>query len=510
MQDNEITAQLPRPGRLAVDIDMNHVQTILETRPPEARGSIEDVLEAAWNDACSEYTDTPRGRGESLQGFGRPYIGSEHTLLHERLSGFDKASGHAPVFPILQSSGTGKTRTVVELSTYAPGILLCIRSRSEEGYYVPQFASLPEPDEPIRRFLASQVPVIDTSDVPTDRTTFKRHWEEWHYHLQVVALLSATVQVFQERFHGALESSRTSALESTDEKWLAIIEQLRHDFTNNIAWGYRVPAPGATLDPNDALRHGESSDEFILAYSRQDGRPRLIERIAVLAEEIAARAEHLRPHHDVFRLSDDDLFHHHVMRCLDPILTVIKGIKDDLAVNGFPENPSRYLHIALDHFDTFRHLLTPVVRIMNALADSPVRVLLVDTTVELASVMGPLTVNASDQTSSGKLSYCEPYLIMSNDIQLYGEQHRDLYAQFLDGAKVLTHEQCRDFMRFMGRPLWTDMVNCRSYRSSVTIAGVCLNNVSYRTNVISSQREEVIFALAAARLPLQVLGFQSQ
>jgi hypothetical protein len=139
-----------------------------------------------------------------------------------------------------------------------------------------------------------------------------------------------------------------------------------------------------------------------------------------------------------------------------------------------------------------------------------VRVLLVYTTVELASVMGPLTVNASDQTSSGKLNYCEPYLIMSNDIQLYGEQHRDLYAQFLNGAKVLTHEQSRDFMRFMGRPLWTDMVNSRSYRSFGTIAGVRLNNVSYRTNGISSQREEVIFALAAARLPLQVLGFESQ
>jgi hypothetical protein len=89
---------------------------------------------------CLQHIDSvkPLPYPEALAAdFSRPYIGSAAKELDRKIlqvmSSVTQAKSCAPVLPILQSSGTGKSRAVTELSSYAPGISLCIRPSSSDS-----------------------------------------------------------------------------------------------------------------------------------------------------------------------------------------------------------------------------------------------------------------------------------------------------------------------------------------------------------------------------------------
>lgn len=505
MDDKEINEHLLRFEPVAINITFHHVRSEFE-RSSEAKRKIEEVLQAAVLAVSAPALESSPDNNSVESDFNKAYIGSAHQTLHETLSRFDSNGGdYAAVFPILQSSGVGKSRTVVKLADHAPGILLCVRPPSRPN----QTDSMPGQDKPIYEFLTSEAPSVHSIilDYTAQRATQfpdrdTAHWIEWIHHLRVAALLTATVTVFRDRLHQAVEMLQTVQDPVT---WNGIVEVLRSDFTNEIVRGYRVPSPVQSSSWNNTSEtveasHGESSPQTSPSIRRS-----LIKQIAELAERSMVENEHLQPPPEHF-LQDDSAFRYSVMQKLQPLLNDIERFGADIAALPVEGPASRYFFIALDEFATVSHLLTPARRVMSALTATPLRLLLLDTNNELASVMGPDVIRASNRTSLGEKSLCEPHIVISHDIQLHGREQRGLYYRFLKGEETLTHEQCRHFIRYMGRPLWSDDV----YRvgATGTFAGINYRAVLRKMGCESGKEDGQILALAASRLPLHISGLQ--
>jgi hypothetical protein len=158
--------------------------------------TMEQLLEAAWQ----ERRDSTLPPLEALeQDFCEPYVGSGSLELHQELGrNFRKDDkAYASVIPILQSSGVGKTRTVTELSAYAPGFMLCLRRdptidpRNSRPSKNPIATSLPKRDAGVCDFLLSEN--FDVAPEDGAKLRLPVYKEEWFSHCRVAALLSASL-----------------------------------------------------------------------------------------------------------------------------------------------------------------------------------------------------------------------------------------------------------------------------------------------------------------------------
>jgi hypothetical protein len=448
MNDDSVRELLP-PIESGIEIHFGIVQTVLNN-PFEGERSIERILAAAWLAARSLEIEGSPATNVVEQDFNRTYVGTAHQVLHHTLSNFDShGDQYAAVFPILQSSGVGKTRTVVKLADHAPGILLCVRPPPRKS----ASSSMPRQDKPIYDFLTApemEIPFFLVelgSDDPAIREKIAARWREWHYHLRFASLLAATVAVFRNRLAQAV---------GPHASWQKIVEQLRHDFTDNIVTGYHAPSSVQSASSSDTSDTVELSPRQNTSNRYQSVREASIQRIATEAEEIRAENQEKWPKSKEFIAEDDVIFRSSLMSNLESVLNRIMEIQADIAAIPGEVSSSQYFYIALDEFNTVAHLLTPARRVMSALVATPLRLLLLDTNNQLASVMGPDVVQASDRTAFGEKVLCEPHLVISHDIQLFAAEQRDLYYRFLKGEESLSFADCRLFMRHMGRPLWSD------------------------------------------------------
>ena len=502
MNDDDVCELLPptETAAIKIEIDIGIVRTVLNT-PFEGERSIEQILEAAWTAAITTSfaaLGEPKQRLLPLEeDFSRPYVGSADQILHGVLSAFSKSkASYAAVFPILQSSGVGKTRTVVKLTDHAPGILLCIREPEAPNW----FSSLPEQDKPIYEFLKLPYPT-------TPKALAKKResrWIEWSKHLRFASLLAATVRLFQERFNETVKTLKISASRSNNSEWSRIIERLRSEFTDGIVAGYRSP----TSTPHTNPKLDEPSNMSETSNGASSSRASLIRRIATLAREFEAgsgKVGRIQPPAEVYFNAGEAHFRISVMQALEPL---VMSIKENLRETSASE-PSRYFHVALNEFDGFSDLLTPATRVMSLLTDSPLRLLLIGMNTKLAHVTRSTVVPSSFRMTTGEKRPCQPHLVISHDIQLIQEDTYKHYRAFLQGEKQLTHSEMLDLIRYMGRPLWNGKVY-QAGQGDSSVAGIGLSHVVRKMGCKPEADENEILALAMSRLPLHVVGLQGQ
>jgi hypothetical protein len=507
MNDDDVCELLPptETAAIKIEIDIGIVRTVLNT-PFEGERSIEQILEAAWTAAITTSfaaLGEPKQRLLPLEeDFSRPYVGSADQILDGVLSAFSKSkASYAAVFPILQSSGVGKTRTVVKLADHAPGILLCIREPEASNW----FSSLPEQDKPIYEFLKLPYPTMPTALDKTSRKEKRAsRWIEWSKHLRFASLLAATVRLFQERFNETVKTLKISAFKPNNYQWSRIVERLRSEFTDGIVAGYRSPTSTSHTNP----KLDESSNMSETPKVASPSRASLIKSIAMLAQEFEAgsgKFGYIEPPAEVYFNAGEAHFRISVMRALAPL---VMSIKENLEATSACE-PFRYFHVALDEFDSFSDLLTPAIRVMSLLTDSPLRLLLIGMNTKLAHVTRSTVVPSSFRMTTGERRPCQPHLVISHDIQLIQEDTYKHYRAFLQGEKQLTHSEMLDLIRYMGRPLWNGKVY-QAGQGDSSVAGIGLSHVVRKMGCKPEADENEILALAMSRLPLHVVGLQGQ
>ncbi|KAG7527382.1 hypothetical protein FFLO_06993 [Filobasidium floriforme] len=501
MNDDDVCELLPptETAAIKIEIDIGIVRTVLNT-PFEGERSIEQILEAAWTAAIttsSAALGEPKQRLLPLEeDFSRPYVGSADQILHGVLSAFSKSkASYAAVFPILQSSGVGKTRTVVKLTDHAPGILLCIREPEAPNW----FSSLPEQDKPIYKFLKLPYPTMPKALAKKRES----RWIEWSKHLRFALLLAATVRLFRERFNETVKTLKISAAKPNNYEWSRIVERLRSEFTDGIVAGYRSPTSTSHTNP----KLDESSNMSETSKVASPSRSSLIRSIAMLAQEFEAgsgKFGYIEPPAEVYFNAGEAHFRISVMRALAPL---VASIEENLEATSASE-PFRYFHVALDEFDGFSDLLTPATRVMSLLTDSPLRLLLTGMNTKLAHVTRPTVVPSSFRMTTGEKRPCQPHLVISHDIQLIQEDTYKHYRAFLQGEKQLTHSEMLDLIRYMGRPLWNGKVYQAGQGDDSSVAGIGLSHVVRKMGCKPEADENEILALAMSRLPLHVVGLQ--
>lgn len=105
------------------------------TDPVSLDGTINDILQRAYGIAEQEVIILPSPQ-ELEADFKKPFLGVGATALDKdvlqklRKVQSDEKPYYACVIPVLQSSGSGKTRTVMQLSQSRLGMLVCVRPKS--------------------------------------------------------------------------------------------------------------------------------------------------------------------------------------------------------------------------------------------------------------------------------------------------------------------------------------------------------------------------------------------
>lgn len=459
-------------------IKKSHFETFWASRSKrlEQLKSIETLLQGML-EHCRAETERAAAPDALEQDFIKPYLGTAPETLHQVLSGYDWRSNRSAVYPLLQSSGVGKSRTVVELSSFAPGVMFCLSPPPD----LVHVTSLPPQDRPVYNFLTSW------------QGTGAYESACWFLHCTAAALLEATTQVFLERATEALGQHNDNP---AGDRWQRIVDQLAYDFNDGIVTGWH---PASRRSSSDSSKRDKAKDG--LESPNIGRRDELINRIMTLTDAIWHQSIELVP-----KEYRDPTHPAWAIAYLEP---VIRRIKANLGESG---QSSRYFFLALDDCDTVRSLLAPLNRMMSHLTACPLRLLLLDTNSTLAYLLGPgenYRPRNGIVLRTGEINPCDPHLIISHDIQLFSMEHKQRYYDFINGeGRFLTHAEALDWVKLMGRPLWADS----AYESARddSVAGVSLKRVLAKMQCWLEPGEDQILALAAARLPLTIVGWYGE
>jgi hypothetical protein len=474
---------------------LNHLQNL--ANPPS---SLEEVLEGA----CSQQIERNRRPGPEIhksvlvEDFKRPFEGKSAVRLHERLRALSEEDEelYAVVLPLIQSSGVGKSRTVVELSKYAPGIIFCIRTTSPS-----KTSSLPAQDAPIFHFLSQSLPAVIDGGIDDANPKFL---SEWWDHCLVAALIIATVETFKEICAQLLEDIGAVGKKPSAEQYKTLVRNFAQICVDDIVDGYRSDSTSPGPDANSTGRRGGRSAPSTSDRSDQQPFSKPLPSRPVVIEQIARRASlYLLKIHPADKPDPTD----------DPVKfrtdadSVLGGrIREHV---GTLSNAFEYYFIALDEFSNFSRLLTPMRRLFSQIKGSSLVALVTDTNNTLDKVAGPVAAEGSDRSRDGSLRLLPPHLIISHDIELSRQDNKTRYYNFITGRVSFTNAEILTFIPLMGRPLWADN-NMRFRKTGSLVARVSLDRVFAKMVPGAPNEEDAVIALVASRLPLTILGVQGE
>jgi hypothetical protein len=408
--------------------------------------------------------------------FRREFKGDSHRHLHNSIVGLNRLFSREPssfdtrVLPIVQSSGTGKTRTTLELSTLELGFYTCIRD--SPGYST---VSAPKQDTIAYDYL--------TGRLEDD--------------FEILKAIASWLAGFFRAYGKLCQREKRKLGDRCTRKELAIhlASLLRKDIVRDFPAG----EPG--------LSSGGSSKR-IHKHSKRD---RLIIEIKRAAEEFLASesewcCELVLRHRD--RSSDTrmpsqlEFFAGKLREEFEPLQ------------NLFPNeqgNDEHYVHLVFDNALGIKRRLECLRSLLNHMRDTKFWVLLVDTDVKIAKL--------SDGTHSPP-----PFVLLPQDLFLRSPDRLPYYHSILSGARQVTHEKILELIPLMGRPLWNDDLWLRGDKES-QLCGRDLRYV-FEKLIFASSRDfakiiEIVnqgqffgvrelVAAASERFPLELAGIQSR
>jgi len=435
-----------------------------------------------------------------VEDFKRPYVGNGAVRLHERLQALSREDEklYAAVLPLIQTSGVGKSRTVVELSKYAPGIIFCIRTTSPH-----KTSSLLAQDAPIFQFLSKKIPSESFDGLDHgDRMSLPEWWD----HCLVAALIIATIDTFKEICTRLLKESGAVGKDLSSEQRNTVLKNFARICVDGIVDGYRSDSGSPGPDANSPGRQMGSGLPGASDRSDQQSPCEPLSSRPAVIEEIARRASLCL---SKIHLADKPDFRGDAVAFWTNIASVLgRRIRKHL---GTLSTAFDYFFIALDSFSSFSHLLDPMRRIFSQIRDSPLRALVTHSNVNLNGYATQLAAEGSDRFEDGSLRLLPPHLIISHDIELFRPENKTRYYDFITGRVFFTNLEILNFLALMGRPLWADTyMRFRRFKGAEPLVHpLSLPNVFMLMLPGDPNDEAAVIALVASRLPLTISGAQS-
>lgn len=366
--------------------------------------------------------------------FKRPFLGSGATDLQAHikkqscLARIDP-KGYPAVCPVLQSSGTGKTRTVLQLGEIEPGLLVCVRDVGDPR----RLSSCPRRDEAACRWLKTEKDLRILS------------------HKKITVWLIALAEELTTFYRHELEGV------SGSKSW----SQLKVSLAKGLAPSGPPPRPP----------HDNAPEETLLSWRmnkiQRKERREMFDRIAERAAELLEEAPFSGPF-------SEDLSNQDIVSRLAPRLRE--------AFHSFQEvldpywDDEAFFHLAIDSCGALEDDVYTLRRIWTALEMPRFWLLLVDMKTWILETGArdtsckfcrsivtakPLTRGVIVHSDRDRIDISRkpgsprttPFYVMPHDVGLTGN---DTYQRVLRGEAVLSHSQLVALLPLMGRPLLGD------------------------------------------------------
>lgn len=444
-----------------------------------------------------------RAQGAVYQDFAREFedlgaINDLQRMLHDYNIEMNGEELYAPVLVVLQSSGTGKTRTVLQLCTQELGLYTCLRPSDD-----PRVVSAPPADRAVTTFLSHKGSSILGPDESIEAAT--RTMAAW---------LSAFFEIFADYCEGAVKKSKLNI--SCQADWSRFPAIIAEELYDGITPGFHAIR---TPTSSRSSRASNSSDKsVVLEDSRRPGpstvRERLLSQILARATELKASkafptrntdsAGHFDPSAETYAF--------HMAGALKRLKEIRKGMRG-LTFVAFDEALS-----------LGRLRLEALRRLASHLRKLDFWVLLLDTNNKVSELTGESARLASTRLDTSSNRYrrlVPPFHILRTDIFLQSEPIRSKYLQVVGGNRQVSHMECLRFIPKMGRPLWNDSSwegfqdekGSRLFRiplQAILEKLLSEHSIASLTRRTPDSPAAQLIALTNQRLPLNIVGIQGQ
>jgi hypothetical protein len=355
-----------------------------------------------------------------LEDFRRQYVGSASHMLRDHVHSiaetYHETKAYAWVLPILQSSGSGKTRCTVELGKLELGLLVCIRgARFADGQGA---VSAPPRDESVCEWLQSD--------------TDNKHPEQ-----RMAAWLAATAYEIRQLCTSYLELDTEIAVPGEKPDW----------------WNVLIAKIAEALAPVDSQGQVQSARSSLLQKIAATSEVILNELVTLIGQ-----AETLHSSTSVTSNTAQTKIPTLSERtCLIRAQRVAQEFKDLEAL--FPDDSKAFFHLAIDECSQLGENVHRLRRMWSDVSQKTKRswILLLDTKFSISGISGVVAYNSSDRFLDG-YTLPEPFMLLPLDVELADDSDtRDRYLKVINGQDhIYTHHTVLEFLRKMGRPLLND------------------------------------------------------
>ena len=418
--------------------------------------------------------------------FRRPYSGQGVYYLNQhicRLSrGLDYTIHYAPILPIVQSSGTGKSRTAVELARFKPGLFVCVRQQ-------PGFNLVSEPkrdqwaadwltdDDPER----APSPGRDVIEIPATDSLQKitlptRLIKKHKIAIWLIAVAKEMkvyyTKAWKDTYGFDLQGSIDATLPGSIEMWSQ----------------FKVRAAGE-LAPDASNAENPNSPRSLLQRA-----------IQYQAQTLQQRYLTTSPNGSV---SDPE----QQSAAFVQLLLQVKQSWLELE-QILPDNTDDFFHLTIDECGQMGSANLYSLRwFLNFSQPKRSWILLLDTTTRISRLVGKESYSASDRTDRRDLINCEPFTLLPQDIGMIACEQE--YLDVCDGKKTMATDRILTYLPKMGRPLWQDeWLKFPGGDVSLRFAGLNLQRVVIKLTAEGLKMAEGWIALLSQRLPLTLASPQ--
>ncbi|KAJ1031363.1 hypothetical protein NDA16_000804 [Ustilago loliicola] len=374
---------------------------------------------------------------------------------------------YAKVLPIIQSSGFGKTRLCVQLSTVSPGMLVCLRKSPllTQNYAV----SEPPQDKPVYDYFQHVKRLLPRSLETNDQSHREPKDDQEHIkfnaaHLRILAWLAVycqtTAYYLIQLQHASGCFDPPAHHQDPAACWRAVVfyyaqttglkEGSLFETPSNLCHQSRLTHLCSTDIPpstDNPLTHvhpaNQAADPPPSLLATPQVREQILDYICETATTLASTME--RQYYR--QLSDHELLTRAVRDHLKPRLQSMEHLCRDA-------DPDSFLFLALDECSSMDTLLPYIRRVWFHAMPETTWILLIDTNSDLAPLAGSEAREGSRRMAEFD-THCltQPFSAMPLDLNLTSQHRRTLFSS---GGGQLTMRDLNAFLPRFGRPLWMD------------------------------------------------------
>ncbi|SPO29338.1 uncharacterized protein UTRI_06287 [Ustilago trichophora] len=442
----------------SIDEQLDYLKTHLQSQQPDFVQLCFDLLHLALtqHDRLVQTPPTPPAQAADYVGdkvrsdFALPFFGHLDSVLQANIVNANNYIDQHPnlvyskSFPILQSSGTGKSKLAVQLSASHPGFLVCTRSPGTELQ-----VSFPPNDKSVYDFLSKQY----ASSLQAHKRV--ACWLAAYFDVLATALThrmrdsNCFKHVDSQRYHPTVKRGHDVNL-----CWQTVVFQLAlaihdgPDFIQNYSFDQVAPlgakCPKSQLgfeSPTSADKSLERTDDRLNWKQIDDGPVQPEPAAASTSTSALTSGSPARP------LTEQAIAMHYARRYMQTPLRRLERLLPDKLLK------THFFFLAIDEILPIAHTLPILRRLWREAQPASTWLMLIDTDSQVAPLAGIQVRKASARLDTqDDLLVIPPFVKLGFDAVI---KHRieSCRGDFYQGR--LTFGQLLEMLSCFGRPLWS-------------------------------------------------------